>query len=245
MPSRTAKRKRTSLAVPPDSLTVESRHATFTQWALDRGVEINGVKPANLTGRGYGLVTTRAIKNGERVLFIPEKAMFKPDSRFLQKHALDRASPQAQLAISALAHFKAPASRTGQWQATWPTVEDFKHSLPMNWSQRLVDQLPPSVHQPLERQREDYVKDWQCVKALCQNQEWTEMDFKYFWMIVNSRSFHWKPPKARSGSMVMCPFVDYLNHGPSGTTCDVFQRANGYEVIADRDYGKLTTSLIS
>nr|POE90190.1 isoform 4 of set domain-containing protein 4 [Quercus suber] len=239
-----AKRRKTSTATQQTSTASDARHEIFTQWAQAKGVEIRGVKPANLTGRGYGLVTTRAIQKGERVIFVPEKAMFKPDKKLLTAHKLDRASPQAQLAISALARSKAAQAPLATWQATWPTADDFEASLPMTWDSSLRDHLPPSVHQPLQRQLEDYRKDWASVTSLCQDHGWTEAEFKYLWMIVNSRSFHWKPFKgSQAGSMVMCPFIDYLNHGPSGTTCEVFQRPNGYEVLADQDYGPDTELL--
>jgi hypothetical protein len=38
--------------------------------------------------------------------------------------------------------------------------------------------------------------------------------------------------------MVLCPFVDYMNHGPTGSGVTVMQTSKGYEVIAERDYGK-------
>ena len=57
-------------------------------------------------------------------------------------------------------------------------------------------------------------------------------------MIVNSRSFSWKPPHLKVGEMVMCPFIDLMNHGSTGSGCKVTQNAKGYEVHADRDYGK-------
>lgn len=183
-------------------------------------------------------MTTRKIKSGERMLSIPEKAMFKPDSKLLKQRRLERASPQAQLAYSAMSACKAKETGLGVWQATWPEAQDFWQSMPMCWSEDMRGKLPPSVQQPLERQLADYRKDWTALADVCRKYDYSEDDFKYFWMIVNSRSFHWKPPKGRPGSMVMCPFIDYMNHGPTGTTCQVTTDQHGYEVHADRDYGK-------
>lgn len=40
--------------------------------------------------------------------------------------------------------------------------------------------------------------------------------------------------------MVLCPFIDYMNHGASGQgTVNVRQTPRGYEITADRDYGEL------
>ena len=210
----------------------------FTQWAKDRGVEINGVKPERHPGRGVGLVTSKHLKQGDRLLFIPEKAMFKPDPSLLKREALDRASPQAQLAISAMLTFGGEMASIKLWESVWPTRNDFEESMPMCWPAALQQQLPPSVHQPLERQLSDYQKDWNAARELCNRRDLDEDDFKYYWMIVNSRSFHWKPPRQKAGVMVMCPFIDYINHSPTGSSCHVSQTAKGYEVEANRNYGK-------
>ncbi|KAK4543363.1 hypothetical protein LTR36_005506 [Oleoguttula mirabilis] len=238
MPSRPIKRaKLTEPRIPKESAqNGADKHATFTKWAQDRGVETNGVGPARLPGRGLGLVTSHAITKGERMLFVPEKAMFKPNAKFLKAHALERISPHAQLAISLMAVANSDEAPLASWQVTWPNAEDFHQTLPFRWTKVQRNRLPPSVQQPLERQEEDYRKDWNAISNCCTEHDWLESDFLYSWMIVNSRSFHWKPPRGRPGSMVMCPFIDYMNHGPSGTTCNVFQGPQGYEVLADRDY---------
>ncbi|KAI6927477.1 hypothetical protein D0869_16038 [Hortaea werneckii] len=242
MPSRAPKRtkieERNGESIVSSSQTADrdDKHVVFTKWARNQGVEINGVAPSKLEGRGLGLMTTRKIKSGERMLSIPEKAMFKPDSKLLKQRRLERASPQAQLAYSAMSACKAKETGLGVWQATWPEAQDFWQSMPMCWSEDMRGKLPPSVQQPLERQLADYRKDWTALADVCRKYDYSEDDFKYFWMIVNSRSFHWKPPKGRPGSMVMCPFIDYMNHGPTGTTCQVTTDQHGYEVHADRDY---------
>lgn len=236
--------KRTKLAEPADSREsaqngTHDKHIIFTEWARNRGVGINGVKPAKLPDRGLGLVTTRAFKTGERMLFVPEKAMYKPDAKLLKTHSLLRISPQAQLAISAMAMVKREESPLAVWQVTWPTMSDFMASMPLCWSHEKYEMLPPSVDQPRKRQFEDYHNDLMAVEKYISAQEWPEHEFRYFWMVINSRSFHWKPPKGKPGCMVLCPFIDYMNHGPSNTACNVFQSPSGYEVLADRDYGKL------
>lgn len=213
------------------SVAGEAKHAVFTAWSIERGVEIKGVKPARLPGRGLGLVTTKKIKNGARVLFIPERAMFKPDCSI-------KASPQAQLALSVMRADKHADSSMSTWTATWPTDSIFEHSMPMRWQTDLRALLPPPVKQPLVRQEEDYSNDLEAANEYLSAEDHSREEFRYYWSIVNSRSFHWKP-KGKAGSMVLCPFIDYINHSPSGTTCDVYQRSNGYEVIADKDYGKL------
>ena len=238
MPTHGSKRKRLSAAAGRETRQSEDKHQLFTNWAKDRGVEVHGVKPAGLPGRGIGLVATEHLRDGDRLLFIPERAMFKPDSDLLKREGLDRTSPQAQLAVSAMLAFGRADSSLKLWESVWPTVSQFKASMPMCWTTVSHQHLPPSVHQPLERQLADYRKDWNAVRVLCMNRGFSEEDFKYYWMIVNSRSFHWKPLRGNGGVMVMCPFIDYINHGPTKTGCHVVQTGKGYEVTATRSYGK-------
>ncbi|KAK4495468.1 hypothetical protein PRZ48_013799 [Zasmidium cellare] len=233
------KRRRTS-TLPQDS--EPSKHDIFTQWCLDRGVQIQNVKPAILPGRGVGLITTAKIKQDDRIMFVPEKPMFKPDATVFGKTQTktwtQKASPQVQLAMSIMQECRKPESQYHKWKATWPTPEELLPTLPLFWSKTLQSHLPPSLQQPLERQRLDYEKDLSTARSFANEAgvELDEEDFKYHWSIVNSRSFHFKPPGARPGFMVLCPFVDYMNHGPSGTGVKVSQTPKGYEVDADRDY---------
>jgi len=251
MASRAAERARIA---PPFQASddLDPKHIKFMQSSQSRGVKINAVAPSRLPGRGLGIVATSKIKRGTSVLFVPEKAMFKPDREFLRQNNLSSASPQAQLAISVMAACLAsgPEDEMAIWDATWPTDDDFQHSLPFRWPEAWHALLPAGAQQPLRRQIRDWEVDLAAVGPVLELNKWQEGDFLYYWCIVNSRSFHWKPSGGRNrggkgkngplvkGEMVMCPFIDYLNHGPSGTTCEVFEREGGYEVIADRDYGK-------
>ena len=40
----------------------EPHHEQFVEWAKNSGVEINGVGPAKILGRGLGIVAERAIE---------------------------------------------------------------------------------------------------------------------------------------------------------------------------------------
>lgn len=236
---RPPKRARLSEPASKSKDAVEDdKHALFTTWAQDRGVEINSVAPQQLPGRGLGLMTTAAVKAGTRLLFVPEKAMFKPDAAFVKRSGLERASPQAKLSVSIMAKFTPVESQLAPWEATWPTKQDFGASMPLSWPRELLEYLPPPVLAPFERQKADYERDWDAAKTLCEQRGWDQANFRYYWCIVNSRSFHWKPSAGRAGSMVLCPFVDYMNHAPSGSTVNVMQNSKGYEVVAERDYGK-------
>ncbi|KXT04762.1 hypothetical protein AC578_9747 [Pseudocercospora eumusae] len=244
-PSRAStKRRRISSGVSVDvnGRNPQEKHEVFTQWAKDHGVQIGSVKPAQIPGRGVGLVTTASIKQNEKLIFVPQKAMFKPRESYTGGNLSHKASPHAQLALSIMTECEKPESTYNIWKSTWPSPQDFESSMPLFWSYKLRSLLPPSVQQPLDRQFDDWNRDVEFRKDMAAHTcdiSATEGEgdvMKYYWAIVNSRSFHFKPPGAKPGFMVLCPFIDYMNHGPSGTGVNVRQTAKGYEVTANRDY---------
>jgi hypothetical protein len=43
-------------------MALDPKHEVFTTWAKQQGVIINGVAPAALAGKGFGIVATRKLK---------------------------------------------------------------------------------------------------------------------------------------------------------------------------------------
>ncbi|CZT20523.1 uncharacterized protein RCC_06383 [Ramularia collo-cygni] len=213
---------------PATSLPLPAKHLAFQRSCVSRGVIIHpSITPASLPGRGIGLQTTSSIPSSTRILFIPESATFKPEKKLSKAHP--GISPHAHLALSASSSFPKDAELK-KWCATWPSNEDIRSSLPIFWEDSIRDKLPVSTKCVLERQRQDFDKDVAATGKA------GDEEFEYYWAIVNSRSFHWKPPGSKPGYMVLCPFIDYLNHGPTGTGVRVEQTAKGFEVWTDRDY---------
>ena len=221
-------RKRQKRSNEPQSAG-QDKHTLFTQWALNQGIKINGVAPTALPGRGIGLATTKRIKADERLIFVPESAMLKPYERYQTNSQL---SPQAQLSatLSAAAAAEEDDEQYNSCSAVWPTHNDFRSSLlwldpgivkskiTPNAKQEYTDLLPLTLRKPLERVVADFEND---MESLCTqldgdvNDLDSEQDY-YHWAISNTRSFHWKPPGRKTGRMVMCPFLDYMNHCPNG-----------------------------
>nr|OQO29890.1 hypothetical protein B0A51_03486 [Rachicladosporium sp. CCFEE 5018] len=203
------------------------KHTLFTSWAQDRGITIKSAAAKVLPGRGAGLVATKNIKSKSPIVSVPSTTLFKPDAKVLKRHALDRtASPQAKLAFSltvALAE-----GNLAEWSSTWPTMGDFEASMPMFWPEHVLAHLPSSVAAPLARQRTDYTRDRACVQKAVKSLGLSERMFGYAWCIANSRSFSWK------GQMVLCPWVDYMNHAAKGS-CEVIVGEGGFEVKAAGD----------
>lgn len=246
MPPAKKRRRISTTQETAPSQPEEDKHSLFTQWSQARGVQFTSIKPAIIPGRGVGLLTTAKISKDDQIIFVPKNAMFTPntvESHTKKPSPSPSPSPQAHLAISIMSECLSPSSPYLTWKKTWPTLSDFESGMPLFWSPELCHHLPESVKQPLERMREDYEKDLTYMLSLnCDDQTWKEEDFKYYWAIVNSRCFHFKPPGLKPGFMVLCPFIDYMNHGPTGTGVKVSQSPKGYEVVADRDYGMYSPS---
>ena len=89
----------------------------------------------------------------------------------------------------------------------------------------------------LYRQEQKLKADWDIVSKRFPGGR-KRRDFFYYWLVVNTRSFYFEssdvplPPK--DDRMVLCPFVDYFNHGNHG--CKVAFNKQGYTVTSDRRY---------
>jgi hypothetical protein len=215
----------------PDN-SLPPQHKIFQDWAVSKGVEIHpSITPAKIPNRGIGLQATDHIPKGTRIIFVPEKAIFKPFKydQDRNKQQWDR-SAQASLAWAARNCMTDPDLQ--KWSATWPSERELRASLPLFWPKQLQSLLPPSTLAVLRRQEADYKRD---LKESGQS-EGGVLD--YTWMIVNSRSFYWDPIGRQPGYMVLCPFIDYFNHGPEGTGVIVRQTPKGYEVWTNMQYSE-------
>lgn len=216
-PSKKRKTSKTSL-----DFDVPEVHAAYVEWALARGIEIHGVTPAVLPDRGVGLLAEEKIKKNDVLFFVPEKAMIKPDLAVLRKHKLTKLSSQAQLAAYLTLECRNQSPTYVASRPAWPTPEDFSACM-LAWSsgdeleEVLRKWAPPSVQKPLDRMLSDLKRDIESAKRMhAPDDEAFTRDFLYHWMLVNTRSFHWKPQGVSQGAMIMNPALDYMNHCPNG-----------------------------
>ncbi|KAH0289148.1 SET domain-containing protein, partial [Aureobasidium melanogenum] len=236
-PSKKRKTTKTSL-----DFDIPEVHAAYVEWAIARGIEIHGVTPAVLPGRGVGLLAKENLKKGDVLFFVPEKAMIKPGLAKLRKHKLTKLSSQAQLAAYLTLEWKSQSSTYVASRPAWPTPEDFTSCM-LAWSPKdELDNLlrkwaPPSVQKPLDRMLSDLKRDIESVEHMhAPDDEAFKREFLYHWMLVNTRSFHWKPQGVSQGAMIMNPALDYMNHCPNGEGCEVTMSPQGYELKANRNY---------
>ncbi|KAI5208599.1 SET domain-containing protein [Aureobasidium subglaciale] len=213
-----AKKQRTA----DDAFDIPKVHAEYIEWALARGIRIHGVTPAVLPGRGVGLLAKKRITKNSLLFFVPEKAMIKPELTVLRKHNLTKLSSQAQLAAYLTLEWQSQSSTYVASRPAWPSPEDFASCM-LAWSPEdetedvLRKWAPPSVQKPLERMLSDLKRDVDSVRHMhAPDDEAFKQAFLYHWMLVNTRSFHWKPQGVSQGAMIMNPALDYMNHCPNG-----------------------------
>lgn len=115
--------------------------------------------------------------------------------------------------------------------------------MPMCWASEVLSEpkvLPPALrndseqslsHEPMQshskachllyRQRQKLEKDWKHF-----SQSGLEADFsnfRYCWLIVNTRCFYYelpgmKKPPSIEDRIVLCPFIDLFNHQDKGVS---------------------------
>jgi hypothetical protein len=216
------------------------RREIFTRWSQTRGIQISGVAPAQLPGRGLGLVATEDLQAGRRIVLVPNNAMLKPNlstSRVGDLERFKKLSRHAQLTMTLMSECAKADLPLQAWTATWPSRSDLRASMPIQWDSCLQDMLPPATQEFLKSQIEEYEGDLRLVSELW-GDELDAREFMYYWCIVSTRGFHFKPPGTAPAYTVMCPFLDFANHGPTGSGIKVEQTRNSYEAVVDRHYRK-------
>ncbi len=128
-------------------------HEDFTAWALNQGVQINGIRPRKLPGRGIGMVAEKPLEEGERLAFVPCKALLAIDTTptWLKINELVKVLDVSEKEITvhgALAAYLTvmSAGRVGHlelWRRVWPSLEDFRESMPILWAQEYQELLTP------------------------------------------------------------------------------------------------------
>lgn len=131
----------------------DKKHEHFTSWAKSQGVQINGIHPSKIPGRGIGIVSDRALKAGEQLAFVPAKALITIDTAptWLKINELVKwlDVPEKDITVhGALAAYLTVRAADGDewlglWRSVWPSFDDFKESMPIVWAGEYQELLTP------------------------------------------------------------------------------------------------------
>ncbi|KAL2023521.1 hypothetical protein VTK56DRAFT_2129 [Thermocarpiscus australiensis] len=230
----------------------------FLRWAQDRGVELHGVEPRPIPGKGIGMVATKPLKANERILYVPASALRTIDTvRSKIRKKLPLGTTVHGILAADLALDKA-SSKYAAWNAVVPSREDISASLPLAWHDaRLHAFLPRPALALLRRQESRFSRDWAAVQQAFgpSSLPITRADYLYAWLLVSTRTFYYHHPETtatatrratarfvlpRSSdddrrSMVLQPVADLFNHADADC-CEVAFGGGGFAVAADRAY---------
>lgn len=140
------------------------------------------------------------------------------------------------------------------WRETWPSLQELENTMPILWPSiwktsncykspatvfpRQTWALPPAIGGRWGSGRMSWHTD-SSSGLLCQQERKLQEDwaiasrafpdetlekYRYYWLLVNTRSFYYELQganyhQAREDRMVLCPFVDYFNHQDHGVSC--------------------------
>ncbi|KAI8627823.1 SET domain-containing protein [Xylariaceae sp. FL1651] len=213
-------------------------------WATSHGVNLNGIAPERIPGRGIGVLATRDIQADEIVLDVPTQCLRSlstvPKPR-LRKLSDSRISVHGILAADLTLD---KSTKYGPWNAICPQPGDF-NNMPLHWAPELQALLPLRAREILAKQQAKFARDWGIVAAAFPDlgREGVQR-FKHAWLLVNTRTFYYLNAalKRRRGAtkddhLALQPVADLFNHGDEGG-CHVAFGGDGFSLRATIPYTK-------
>ncbi|KAL1876290.1 hypothetical protein Daus18300_002918 [Diaporthe australafricana] len=234
---------------------LEEVHEELLIWASSVGVEIEGIRPMRISGRGFGVVATEHIPKDTDILTVPVSALRTKDTvpttivANLPKDVTVHGLLAADLALNKIAN----DTKYSKWQAVVPTEEDIQLSMPLTWPASLQSLLPIGASQLLEKQRIKFDKDWATVSAAFPieskskrgggvSKECTRDEYLHAWLLVNTRTFYFVTPKTeklpKEDHMALQPVADLFNHTDQGGCHVAFDHADSFTFRTTRPYEK-------
>ncbi|GAB1312263.1 Ribosomal N-lysine methyltransferase-like protein [Madurella fahalii] len=216
------------------------------RWAGEKGIELHGVEPRAIPGKGVGVVATKPLKANERLLHVPTSALRTLDTvrPKIKKNLPPGTKVQAILAADLA--LEKPTSKYAPWTAVIPSRESVTSSLPLAWDPLLHPYLPKPARGLLQKQQTKFARDWAAVEqhllptlAPSHSPPLTQQTFLYAWLLVNTRTFYHETSRtarqlAADDRMVLQPVADLFNHADAG--CEVAFAPAGFAITADRAY---------
>ncbi|KAK4124932.1 SET domain-containing protein [Parathielavia appendiculata] len=211
------------------------------RWAEDRGIELHGVAPRSIPGRGMGMVATKPLKANERILLVPTSALRSLDTVRTQVKTKLAKDTKAHAILAADLTMDKPTSKYSPWNAVVPSRESISSSLPLAWDARLHRYLPKPALALLRAQESKFARDWAAIQqSSLFSPSITRQDFLYTWLLVNTRTFYHENHRTaklpKDDRMVLQPVADLFNHADAG--CEVAFTPASFTITADRAYAE-------
>ncbi|KAI0468573.1 putative SET domain-containing protein [Xylaria cf. heliscus] len=205
-------------------------------WAKSKGVRMDGIIPTNIPARGIGIVATRKIRTDEEIMHVPEEAIYSLHS--IPTSISSQLSSDIPLHGLLAADLALRISSTDlPWLNVLPTQANFTASVPLMWPEELHAFLPRSAYHILKRQQVKFQHECDSVAKAFPDLDRSK--YKYFWLIINSRTFLYETPDTAKyrweDKLCLLPAADLFNHSRDGCTV-TWGEDDGYTITANRTY---------
>ncbi|KAK2592197.1 hypothetical protein QQS21_010116 [Conoideocrella luteorostrata] len=207
---------------------------TFCRWVADQGGEIDGIKPQNIAGRGFGIVATRNLIKGEVIMTIPVHAIRSLDK--IPQSITAKLPPDMSIHGLLAAEITLYPARLTSWAKIVPKMADFEDCMPYFWPVTLQHYLPKEAKNLLEKQKYMFSKDWDMYRQAFPTS--IMQDFMHAWFLVSTRSFYHETCQTSlypwHDRLALLPMADLFNHAATG--CHVCYSSEHYTITTDREY---------
>ncbi|OPB38579.1 hypothetical protein A0O28_0016850 [Trichoderma guizhouense] len=186
------------------------------EWSTSIGIELNGIHPKALHGRGIGIVATRHLEADQVILKVPISALRTLSNT--PKDITKKLSGATVHSILAVSLCLSDGTGIDKWTPVFPSRRDIASSLPICWPAKLRSLLPPGAKALLAAQQDKFNKDWVLVTAAYP--KLNKDDYLYSWLLINTRTFYHTDRNTeklpRDDRMALQPVADLFNHTPEG-----------------------------
>ncbi|XP_069492226.1 SET domain-containing protein 4 isoform X2 [Ambystoma mexicanum] len=226
-------------------------HIQLKKWLKHRGFEDNTLKTAHFPGTGRGLLATKSLQAGERIIALPERCLLttgvvlESDLGEYIKNWKPPVSPL--LALSTYLIAEKYAGDQSQWKP-YLDVLPSSYTCPVCWDHSTVTLLPEPLRGKAQEQRtclqELYTSSlpfFSSLQPLFPESVERILNYEallWAWCTVNTRTVYMKHPHREWFSKevdlyALAPYLDLLNHSPTVQVNAAFnQRSRCYEITA-------------
>ncbi|KIW62641.1 hypothetical protein PV04_10798 [Phialophora macrospora] len=235
--------------------------AELTNWALSRGVTIDGIAAREFPGKGLGIIALRRLEAGETILKVPTSLLRTEFSvpQHIKKSVGTECSINGLLALDLWLDNRSATHALSPWRNTLPALAEVKSSMPLFWAPEAQHLLPPAGLALLRKQQAKFRRDWLAVSTCGAFPALSLEEYTYRWLLLWTRTFYYTPPtsKPRSSArlprarvrstpkskssanparpaedcLALVPFGDFFNHTAGTPTVTATYSASGYEFV--------------
>ncbi|KAK6330965.1 hypothetical protein TWF718_003159 [Orbilia javanica] len=218
-------------------------HQRLLEHVLANNAKLSKVRIAKLP-YGIGIVASEQVKKNEEITFIPKSLLINlHDIQFPNSSPIDHPTKVHSSLAAYIASQLHESDNDDPFISILPSFSSFKSSMPLFWSDEVLNNCSPWVRSFAIKQQGKLKDDYaHAVKMHCERGvEFSKEEYDWAWAAVNTRTIYYRPKKwykvPAEDCMTLCPFIDYYNHDTKGDeSCTVSFSADGLRVTTQKAY---------